>query len=221
MLPSTLSTVSASAELSLSRLNIPLHTIAVYASRPPSRVACSALHPNFRHTEEALIQITPRRALGQCLPVCRGIRADLTTGPPVDGWIRYQMAAAACAVAAARRPGDGGSRAPLPLRSRPGKAAMAVDHAGRHCSDSPLDRRLYRFHLYVANFSSYSKTYGSLGGVVILLTWLYLSALMVLLGAVINAQSERQTRKDSTEGTPRTMGRRGARAADTLGGNID
>jgi membrane protein len=77
------------------------------------------------------------------------------------------------------------------------------------------------FTFYVANFSSYSKTYGSLGGVVILLTWLYLSALMVLLGAVINAQSERQTRKDSTEGTPRTMGRRGARAADTLGGNID
>ena len=36
MLPSTLSTVSASAKLSLSRLNIPLHMIAVYASRPPS-----------------------------------------------------------------------------------------------------------------------------------------------------------------------------------------
>jgi hypothetical protein len=36
VLPSTLSTVSASAELSLSRLNIPLHMIAVYASRPPS-----------------------------------------------------------------------------------------------------------------------------------------------------------------------------------------
>jgi membrane protein len=73
------------------------------------------------------------------------------------------------------------------------------------------------FTVYVANFNSYDKTYGSLGGVVILLTWLYLSALTVLLGAVINAQSERQTRKDSTEGPPRAMGRRGARAADTLG----
>jgi membrane protein len=70
---------------------------------------------------------------------------------------------------------------------------------------------------YVANFNSYNKTYGSLGGLVILLTWLYLSALMVLLGAVINAQSERQTRKDSTEGNPRAMGQRDARAADTLG----
>lgn len=73
------------------------------------------------------------------------------------------------------------------------------------------------FTVYVANFNSYDKTYGSLGGVVVLLTWLYLSVLMVLLGAVINAQSERQTGKDSTEGPPRAMGRRDARAGDTLG----
>jgi membrane protein len=46
---------------------------------------------------------------------------------------------------------------------------------------------------------------------------LYLSALMVLLGAVINAQSERQTREDSTEGPPRALGQGDARAADTVG----
>jgi membrane protein len=73
------------------------------------------------------------------------------------------------------------------------------------------------FTVYVANFNSYDKTYGSLGGVVVLLTWLYLSALVVLLGAVINAQSEKQTRKDSTEGPPRPMGQRDAHEADTLG----
>ena len=73
------------------------------------------------------------------------------------------------------------------------------------------------FTIYVANFNSYDKTYGSLGGVIVLLTWLYLSALMVLLGAVINAQSEKQTRKDSTVGPARPMGQRDARAADTLG----
>jgi membrane protein len=73
------------------------------------------------------------------------------------------------------------------------------------------------FTVYVANFNSYDKTYGSLGGVIILLTWLYLSALMVLFGAVINAQSEKQTRRDSTQGSPRPMGQRNARAADTLG----
>ena len=73
------------------------------------------------------------------------------------------------------------------------------------------------FTVYVANFNSYDRTYGSLGGVVILLTWLYLSALTVLIGAVINAQSEMQTRKDSTDPPCKPMGQRGARAADTLG----
>jgi membrane protein len=70
------------------------------------------------------------------------------------------------------------------------------------------------FTVYV---NSYDKTYGSLGGVVVLLTWLYLSTLVLLFGAAINAQSEKQTRYDSTEGPPRPMGERDARAADTLG----
>ena len=73
------------------------------------------------------------------------------------------------------------------------------------------------FTLYVAKFDSYDRTYGSLGGVVVLLTWLYLSAFVVLFGAAINAQSEKQTVKDSTEGPPAPMGMRGARVADTRG----
>ena len=73
------------------------------------------------------------------------------------------------------------------------------------------------FTVYVANFNSYGKTYGSLGGVVVLLTWLYLSTLVVLFGAAINTQSEKQTRQDTTAGAPRPMGQRDARAADTLG----
>ncbi len=73
------------------------------------------------------------------------------------------------------------------------------------------------FSVYVANFNSYNATYGSLGGVIVMLTWLYLSSFVALLGAVINAQAERQTRVDSTLSPPKPMGDRGAYAADTLG----
>jgi membrane protein len=73
------------------------------------------------------------------------------------------------------------------------------------------------FTVYVANFANFDKTYGSLGGVIILLTWLYLSALIVLFGAVINNQSEKQTTRDSTQGPAKPMGQRGAQSADTVG----
>lgn len=73
------------------------------------------------------------------------------------------------------------------------------------------------FTAYVANFGTYNKTYGSLGAAIGMMTWLYLSAYVVLLGAEINAEAERQTRHDTTEGHAQPMGRRGAVAADTLG----
>jgi len=73
------------------------------------------------------------------------------------------------------------------------------------------------FSIYVANFNSYNATYGSLGGVIILLTWLYLSSFVAVLGAVINAQAERQTRHDSTTSPSQPIGGRGAYTADTVG----
>ena len=73
------------------------------------------------------------------------------------------------------------------------------------------------FSLYVANFGDYNETYGALAAIVILLTWFYLTALVVLIGAELNAEMEHQTRVDSTEGEPKPMGARGAKMADTLG----
>jgi membrane protein len=73
------------------------------------------------------------------------------------------------------------------------------------------------FALYVRNWGSYGETYGALGGVVVLLMWLYLSGYIIILGAEINAETERQTNKDTTVGRPRPPGARGAYSADTLG----
>jgi membrane protein len=48
------------------------------------------------------------------------------------------------------------------------------------------------FALYVSNFGSYNKTYGALGGVVVFLVWLWISNIMILLGAEFNAELERE-----------------------------
>lgn len=77
------------------------------------------------------------------------------------------------------------------------------------------------FTIYVAHFSDYNKTYGSLGALIGMLTWMYLSAYVVLFGAEINAEAERQTRRDTTGGPEKPMGQRGAHAADTLGRSYD
>jgi membrane protein len=71
------------------------------------------------------------------------------------------------------------------------------------------------FSFYVDNFGSYGETYGSLAGVIVLLLWLWITAVVVLLGAEINAETEDQTAKDSTKGPEKPMGERDAVKADT------
>lgn len=75
----------------------------------------------------------------------------------------------------------------------------------------------FGFSLYVESFGTYNETFGALAGVVILLTWLWLSAFVVLLGAQLDAEVEAQTARDTTIGPDKPMGQRGAFKADNLG----
>lgn len=74
------------------------------------------------------------------------------------------------------------------------------------------------FGIYVANVDDYSATYGSLSAIVVLLTWLYLSSYILLVGAELNAELEHQTARDTTQGGETPLGTRDAWVADHVAG---
>jgi len=75
------------------------------------------------------------------------------------------------------------------------------------------------FSFYVGHLSSYDAMYGSLGAVVGVMMWFYVTVYVVLLGAELNAELELQTARDSTGGEPRPIGQRGAYVADHVARN--
>ena len=66
------------------------------------------------------------------------------------------------------------------------------------------------FAFYVANFGSYNKTYGALGGVIVFLVWLWITNVAILLGAELNAERERS--RELKDGRPGRRARDPARA---------
>jgi membrane protein len=75
----------------------------------------------------------------------------------------------------------------------------------------------YLFSWYLARFANYNATYGSLGAVIGLMMWLWISTIVVLVGAELNSEIEHQTACDSTVGEDKPLGARGAVMADTVG----
>ena len=73
------------------------------------------------------------------------------------------------------------------------------------------------FSWYLANFADYNATYGSLGAVIGFMMWTWISVVILIIGAEVNAEIEHQTAHDTTTGPAVPMGRRGARMADTVG----
>ncbi len=68
----------------------------------------------------------------------------------------------------------------------------------------------------MASFGNYNATNGSLGAIVGFMTWIWISATVILVGAELNAEMERQTARDTTVGPERPMGSRGAHMADRV-----
>lgn len=73
------------------------------------------------------------------------------------------------------------------------------------------------FSWYAASFGKFNETYGSLGAVIGFMMWLWISAIVILIGAELDAEMEHQTVRDTTTGAPKPMGVRGAKMADTVG----
>ena len=70
------------------------------------------------------------------------------------------------------------------------------------------------FSWFVSAFGTYNKTYGSLSAVIMLLMWFWLTALVIIIGAELNAAMERHTGADTTRGPDRPIGKRGAAVAN-------
>jgi hypothetical protein len=97
-----------------------------------------------------------------------------------------------------RRPRGRLLDAPLP-RARRRAPTLALHHAGLGVRGRRLAHRV-AFAFYTSSFGSYNKTWGSLAAVIIMLTWLWLAAIALLLGAEINAEAERS--RELREGRP-------------------
>jgi membrane protein len=70
---------------------------------------------------------------------------------------------------------------------------------------------------YLASFADYNRTYGSLGAGIGMMMWMWVSAIVILLGAQLNSEIEHQTACDSTVHSDKPLGARGAVMADTIG----
>ncbi|MGX4773992.1 YihY/virulence factor BrkB family protein [Bradyrhizobium guangdongense] len=70
---------------------------------------------------------------------------------------------------------------------------------------------------YLSSFANYNATYGSLGAAIGLMMWMWMSAIVIMFGAELNSEIERQTLRDTTTGRPKPLGNRDAVSADTVG----
>lgn len=76
------------------------------------------------------------------------------------------------------------------------------------------------YSFYLENFADYNATYGALGAMIGFMVWTWISVIVLIVGAELNAELEHQTAKDTTTGALVPIGARGAVMADTLGRSL-
>ena len=93
---------------------------------------------------------------------------------------------------------------------------MAVGHVGQcdRASFGPPSRLIFRVR---CQFWQVQRDLRLAGVVIGFMTWLWISAIVGLLGAEIDAEIEHPTVRDATTGPPTSLGTRGARVTDTVG----
>jgi membrane protein len=159
-------------------------------------------------TAAATVALVVSVGLIAALPAVCGLFGIRETGVLVAGVLRWPLLAALVLVGFSGLYRFGPDRAPARWRwVTPGSLVAAVIWLAASAG----------FATYAALAGSFDETYGPLGGVVVLLLWLHLSALAVLVGAEVNAEMEHQTARDTTTGPDRPLGDRGAVVADTVG----
>jgi membrane protein len=77
------------------------------------------------------------------------------------------------------------------------------------------------FSYYLETFADYQATYGALGALIGFMIWTWISVMIIIVGAELNAELEHQTVQDTTTGAPKPLGSRGAYVADTVGEAVD
>ena len=94
---------------------------------------------------------------------------------------------------------------------------LAVSLMGQHGGGRVVDSYIHAVLLVCGSFESYNRLYGSLGAGIGFMVWIWLSVVVILIGAELNAEMEHQTARDTTEGVEKPLGMRGAVMADRVG----
>ena len=140
----------------------------------------------------------------------------MRTAAPVFVWLALAALMSAVLAASHGRLGRRHRSGPLPIRAGPQTGRWRWTTWGAVGATALWLATSVALFAYVRRLGSYESTYGSLAGVAISMFWLWISVLLVVAGAAVNGEAERQTTRDSPVGLERPMGERGAVVADSV-----